>query len=175
MTHRCVSDVQDSASFASSPGVRERMQRHPRANTKPELALRRELHQRGLRFRISARPLPSVRRRVDIVFPRIRLAIEIRGCFWHHCPEHGRIPKSNTEWWSRKFARTRARDQDTEARLLDSGWRLLIVWEHDDVADAADRIEAAVLARRADVKSASRTALAPSSRPPEVVYPLFSV
>lgn len=120
------------------------MQRQPRRDTKPELALRRELHRRGLRYRVARKPLSSLRRNIDIVFASIRVAVEVRGCFWHHCPKHGGVPKSNSAWWREKLARTRARDLDTEQRLRAAGWTLLLVWEHERAKDAADRIETEV-------------------------------
>lgn len=140
-------------SFASTSEVRKRMQRQARQGTGPEIALRRELHSRGLRYRLSERPIPSLRRRIDIVFRRLRIAVEVRGCFWHNCPEHGSMPKSNQTWWAAKFARTRARDEETEWRLAEAGWQLLVVWEHEDVIPAADRVCAAVAAARRQVDS----------------------
>jgi DNA mismatch endonuclease (patch repair protein) len=80
---------------------------------KPELAMRSELHRLGLRFFVD-RPLESMRRRADIVFPNDRLAIYVDGCYWHSCPIHGTTPKENRDWWIAKFAAIRARDEDTE-------------------------------------------------------------
>ena len=63
-------------------------------DTGPELALRRVLHARGLRYYVNRRPLPTVRRTADIVFPRARLAVFIDGCFWHGCPDHHSTAKT---------------------------------------------------------------------------------
>src|SRR4051812_16232274 len=82
-------------------GVSERMSRMPRASTKVEVALRRSLHARGLRFRIHRRDLPGT---PDIVLPGVRLAIFVDGCFWHACPDHGVVPKNNRQWWQEKLA-----------------------------------------------------------------------
>lgn len=106
-----------------------------------ELALRSELHRRGLRFRIHQRIVQGTRRTADVSFPRRRLAIFLDGCFWHGCPEHGTSPKNNGAWWRDKIDANIARDRDTDARLAADGWSVLRVWEHEDVADAADRIE----------------------------------
>ena len=111
-----------------------------RRDTRPEVALRRELHARGLRFRVDARPTPRVRGRADIVFTRRRIAVYVDGCFWHACPDHGVVPKSNTEWWMEKLAATVARDRLAEEVLHSEGWSVVRVWEHEDAKDAADRI-----------------------------------
>lgn len=75
------------------------MQRQARRDTKPELALRRELWSRGLRYRVDIAPLPQLRRRADIVFTKAKVAVYVDGCFWHSCPEHATVPKSNRDWW----------------------------------------------------------------------------
>ncbi len=118
-------------------------------DTKPELRLRRALHRRGLRYRLHRRPLPHLRRTVDIVFPAVKVAVDVRGCFWHVCPEHQSFPQSNADWWAAKLARNVERDQETEAALRSAGWAVLIVWEHEDPELAAQRVETCVRSRRA--------------------------
>jgi DNA mismatch endonuclease, patch repair protein len=110
-------------------------------DTKPETALRSELHRRGLRFFVHRRPLSGLNRTVDVIFPRIRVCIDVRGCFWHACPEHGTQPKANSAWWAEKLARNRLRDAETEAALQAAGWNLVVVWEHEDPVAAAERVE----------------------------------
>src|SRR5215203_6032033 len=80
--------------------VSRQMQRMPRRDTGPELALRRELHRRGLRFRKDYKRIPG---RPDIAFTRARLAVFVDGCFWHRCPLHATQPKNNASWWSAKL------------------------------------------------------------------------
>ncbi|MFY1654006.1 very short patch repair endonuclease [Solwaraspora sp. WMMB762] len=116
-----------------------RLRRQPRTSTKPELLLRRELHRRGLRFRIHDARLPG---RPDVVFTRARLAVFVDGCFWHCCPEHGTLPRNNRDWWQAKLDRNVARDRAKDAALADLGWTVLHVWEHEATAAAADRVEA---------------------------------
>ena len=112
-----------------------------RKGTRPELLLRRELHGRGLRYRIQY-PVPGLpRRTVDIAFTRARLAVLVDGCFWHSCPEHHVIPKANREWWKWKFATNQARDADTDARLLALEWAVIRVWEHESPDMGANRIQ----------------------------------
>jgi DNA mismatch endonuclease (patch repair protein) len=110
-------------------------------NTKPEAALRGELHRRGLRFRKHASIATELRCRPDVVFRRERVAVEVRGCFWHLCPEHAVLPKSGQAYWLPKLKRNAERDQENEAHLAAAGWTLVVVWEHDDLMAAADRIE----------------------------------
>jgi DNA mismatch endonuclease (patch repair protein) len=126
------------------------MERQQRSGTRPELALRRELHRRGLRYRLQQRLLPGTRRVSDIVFPRPRVVVDVRGCFWHGCPQHSSVPQANREWWADKIEANRARDLDTDSRLREAGWTVVVVWEHEDVVQAADRVEAAVRWNRSD-------------------------
>lgn len=124
------------------PSVAARMSRQRRRDTAPEIALRRELHRRGLRFRVD-HPLPGMpRRRGDVVFTRARLVVFVDGCFWHDCPDHGTRPATRTEWWVEKLARNVRRDRDTDSRLAVTGWSVLRFWEHVDPAAAADVVEA---------------------------------
>lgn len=120
------------------------MSRQATRDTRPELMLRRELHRRGLRYRVNRRPVPNLARTADVVFPRARVAVFVDGCFWHRCPVHGAIPKSNTDWWITKFEATVRRDRDTEERLRDDGWEVLRFWEHADMIEAAATVEEAV-------------------------------
>jgi len=120
------------------------MQRQGRRDTKPEVAVRRAVWRRGLRYRLDISPVPGTRRRADLVFTRARVAVYIDGCFWHRCPLHATTPKANREWWIEKLDANVARDRDTDRRLAEAGWTALRVWEHEDVEEAADRIERAV-------------------------------
>jgi DNA mismatch endonuclease (patch repair protein) len=115
----------------------------------PEMRLRHELHRMGLRYRINARPLAEFNRRADIVFRPARVAVFVHGCFWHACPDHFGIPKTNVDYWSKKMNINASRDADTEARLREAGWKPIIVWEHDDPVNAA-RLIARVVSRRRD-------------------------
>jgi len=129
----------------SSDAARARMVRQRRAGTGPELAVRRELHRRGLRYRVDAAlPLTGVRRRADIVFPTDRIAVFVDGCYWHACPIHATWPAASSEWWRGKLLDNVRRDRDTDARLADHGWTVIRIWEHEDPVGAADRIEGAV-------------------------------
>ncbi|WP_082618267.1 very short patch repair endonuclease [Oerskovia sp. Root22] len=138
---------------ASSTQASARMSAARRRDTAPELALRRELHARGLRYRVTY-PVPGQRRRtIDVAFTRVKVAIFVDGCFWHGCPDHATTPRSNSAWWVGKLAANRARDEDTDLALSDMGWTVVRVWEHEPVSDAASRIETVVNAARTSMLS----------------------
>lgn len=117
-------------------------------DTKPELAVRRLLYAVGLRYRVNARPETDLRRTVDILFRPARVAVLIDGCYWHGCPQHYTAPKTHSGFWSDKVATNRARDLETSRILTERGWLVLRFWEHEEPADVAARVEAAVRARR---------------------------
>lgn len=138
------------------PELSRRMSSYPRRDTTPELAIRREVHRRGLRYRVDA-SLPVIpRRRADLLFSRARVAVFVDGCFWHGCPQHGTHPKNNGSWWEQKLAGNKARDSDTNDRLRAEGWTVLRFWEHEDFLAAADAIEEAVRASVPDVMKSER-------------------
>lgn len=119
-------------------------------DTKPELAVRRLLHARHLRYRVNMRLEPKLRRTADIVFTRSRVAVFIDGCFWHGCPDHYQRPIRNQVYWDAKVVANRARDQATTLLLEELGWVVLRFWEHEvRVAPelVADRIEAQIRGR----------------------------
>lgn len=110
----------------------------PRSSTTPEMALRRELHARGMRFRLHRRELPGT---PDLVIVGARLAVFVDGCFWHACPDHGTLPKNNREWWAEKLATNRARDRRKDRELHALGWLPVHLWEHQSAAEMADVVE----------------------------------
>jgi len=117
----------------------ETMRRVKGADTSCEVRLRSALHRRGLRYSLR-KPLPG---KPDIVFVRARVAVFVDGCFWHGCPEHCRMPSSNTGYWDAKIARNMARDRVITKELRAQGWRVVRVWEHD-VKDQLNRCAARV-------------------------------
>lgn len=125
------------------------MKRQLRVGTTPELALRRELHRRGLRYRVDYRPdVPGLRSRPDVVFTKARVAVFVDGCFWHGCPAHATQPRHNADWWREKLSSNEQRDHRINLCLEESGWVVVRVWEHEDSVVAADRVQAAVESRR---------------------------
>lgn len=124
----------------SSTEARNRMRANRSRDTKPETALRSLLHRRGLRFRVDISPIPGVRRRADLVFPGVRVAVFVDGCFWHGCPLHATWPKANADFWREKIETNRRRDEDTNRKFVEAGWTVVRVWEHEDVEAASLRI-----------------------------------
>jgi len=139
---------QPRASWASSDAVRRQMQANRSRDTRPELALRSQVHQLGLRYRVAARPLPSIRRTADLVFTRARVAVFVDGCFWHGCPDHHRPSQRNEEFWRTKINGNRERDAETDKLLEDAGWRVVRIWEHEEPRPAALRVHDIVRARQ---------------------------
>jgi DNA mismatch endonuclease (patch repair protein) len=113
-------------------------------DTTPELALRRILHARGLRFFVNRRPVATLRRTADLIFPRLRLAVFVDGCFWHGCPQHHTVAKLHADYWAEKVNKNRQRDAETNEVLRSLGWTVLRIWEHVPVDEAATLIEAAL-------------------------------
>ena len=97
-------------------------------DTLPELTVRRLVHKMGFRYRLHVPSLPG---RPDLVFPKLRKIIEVRGCFWHQhqgCID-SHLPKTRHDYWLPKLQRNRDRDGQNLAKLENLGWRVLIVWE----------------------------------------------
>lgn len=97
-------------------------------NTAPELKLREWLSKLGLQFDTNRRDLPGT---PDIVFTKERIAIFVHGCFWHR-HENCRLattPKSNTDYWNKKFEANKIRDKKKIKQLKETGWRVVIVWQ----------------------------------------------
>ena len=126
------------------------MQANRPRNTSNEVALRSALHRNGLRFFKHRRVVKGLRCEPDVVFPRIRLAVFVDGCFWHRCPQHGSMPKKNGDWWRTKLEGNEARDRRNREALEANGWTVLRVWEHEPVSEAAIQISAMVRALRGE-------------------------
>lgn len=133
---------------SSSVAVSRRMSGARRRDTAAELALRRELHARGLRYRVNLRVPERARRTIDVAFTRAKVAVFVDGCFWHGCPEHETDPASNASWWQTKLDANRARDLDTTIHLEILGWSVVRVWEHERPEEAALRVERTLDCRR---------------------------
>lgn len=97
-------------------------------DTTPERLVRRLLFAEGFRYRLHVRALPGV---PDMVFPKHRAVIFVHGCFWHAHEGCARatVPSTNKEFWQAKLTRNRSRDREVRVALLESGWRVLTIWE----------------------------------------------
>jgi len=116
------------ADFLTPEERSERMARIKSAHTRPEVALRKTLHNLGLRYRLNSATLPG---KPDLVFPRYKTVVFVHGCFWHrhqNC-NIATTPKSNTSFWVDKFSKNVARDERVTSLLRLLGWRVFVVWE----------------------------------------------
>ena len=104
------------------------MSRIRSTNTKPEMLVRSFLHRNGFRFRLHVKYLPG---HPDIVLPKYKTVIEVRGCFWHRHPgcKYATTPSSNTEFWKQKFKQNIERDKQNGKKLKLLGWKLIVVWD----------------------------------------------
>lgn len=97
-------------------------------DTKPEVFIRSLLHRSGFRFRVAD---AHVFGKPDLYFPKKRVAVFVHGCYWHrhtNC-KYAYTPKSNIDFWQKKFDANVARDKTVKSHLLASGIRVLVVWE----------------------------------------------
>jgi DNA mismatch endonuclease (patch repair protein) len=115
------------------------MSRVRSGDTKPELILRSGLHRLGIRYRLRNKHLPG---QPDLVFPKYRSVVFVHGCYWHRHPgcKDATTPKSNIDFWVRKFAENVERDRRTENRLIAAGWRVLVVWECQLIKETIETI-----------------------------------
>lgn len=128
-----------------SKEVRSRnMSRIPSTNTKPEETVRKYLFNQGFRYRKNVSKLPG---KPDIVLPKYKTVVFVNGCFWH---AHEGCkwfvpPKSNSEFWQKKFVYNIERDKKNYKKLEDMGWRVIVVWEceirHGDSVKRLENLE----------------------------------
>ena len=126
-----------------SPAIRKTMQSNKSRDTAPEIAVRKMLREAGCPgYRLHWKKVPG---RPDIVFPGRKIAVFVNGCFWHRhkgC-KYAYAPKSNLEFWKRKFTDNVSRDKSSLRALYNMGWTTVTIWECE-IADgqAKDRIAA---------------------------------
>lgn len=127
----------------TTPARSANMARIRSTDTKPEMVVRKALHRLGFRFRLHVPHLPG---RPDIVLPKYRTVIQVKGCFWHghNCPD-GRLPKTNREYWVPKLTRNRERDRASEAKLRRLGWSVHCLWECSVCGCEEERLSAMLL------------------------------
>ena len=119
-------------------------------DTVPEVALRAALHKAGLRFFKHRRAIRDLKCLPDVVFPRLKIAVFLDGCYWHGCPQHATWPKTNGAWWRAKLEENRARDRRHNAALEAAGWLVVRIWEHQNPHEVAAAVKELVAARRRD-------------------------
>ena len=113
-------------------------------DTKPEWILRSGLHRLGIRYRLRNKHLPG---RPDLVFPKYRCVVFVHGCYWHRHPgcKDASIPKSNTDFWMRKFVENEERDRLAVEQLIAAGWRVMVVWECELIKETIETIRSVSL------------------------------
>ena len=146
--HRSAIELSSSTLPTRSSAVASAtMRANRRRDTKPELRLRSALHRRGWRFRVDF-PIVTTGRKVrpDLVFPKRKVAVFVDGCFWHSCPAHGQRPKANAPYWEHKLNLNKDRDLADTRALLNDGWEVVRVWEHEPTDRAVTMVESALSA-----------------------------
>jgi DNA mismatch endonuclease, patch repair protein len=96
--------------------------------SKIENSVSSQLWQRGLRFRKNSKELFG---KPDISIKKYQIVIFIDSCFWHQCPKHGNIPKTNTSFWQKKLNRNVERDKEVNKYYIEKNWSVRRVWEHE--------------------------------------------
>ena len=99
-----------------------------KSHSKLEEEVSKALWKQGVRFRKNVKSLPG---KPDIAIKKYKVVIFIDSCFWHVCPTHGNMPKSNQDYWVKKLTRNQNRDQEINLYYNQEGWSLLRIWEHD--------------------------------------------
>ena len=93
-------------------------------NTKAELILRSLFKGRHLRFH------PNIFGNPDFGSKKGKIAVFLDGCFWHKCPKHFVMPKSNKKYWIKKIKANVLRDRNTNLMLKKQGYKIIRIWEH---------------------------------------------
>jgi len=97
-------------------------------DTTPEIMVRRAAHRMGFRFRLHRQNLPG---RPDLVFPKMKIALFVHGCFWHAhegCSKAS-VPASNVAFWETKLSQNVERDRRVQGELRSRGWNVAVIWE----------------------------------------------
>lgn len=96
-------------------------------DTKIEILFRKALWKKGFRYRKNSSKHLG---KPDLVLPKYKTVIFIDSCFWHNCPKHGYLPKSNLKYWRKKIERNKERDKEVSKHYKKIGWKIFRIWEH---------------------------------------------
>lgn len=118
-------------------------------DSKIELLLRRELWQRGLRYR---KNVCNIYGKPDIAFLSKKVAVFVDSEFWHGYDWNVKKEeiKSNREFWIKKIERNIERDTEVNEYLKKEGWTVLRFWGNDikrNVVACADMVEKVIKGR----------------------------
>lgn len=119
-------------------------------DTTIELALRKALWKKGIRYRKNYKGLIG---KPDIVITKYRIVVFCDSDFWHGYDWDNRKSriKSNQEYWIPKIERNMKRDKEVTAVLVEQGWIVLRFWEHSirkNLESCLDDIQEAVSIRK---------------------------
>jgi DNA mismatch endonuclease, patch repair protein len=107
---------------------RSKTMRAIKSRSQLENRVSKALWRDGYRFRKNDKSLIG---KPDISIKKYKIVIFIDSCFWHGCPLHGNMPKSNREYWEKKLSRNKERDQQVNEYYKEIGWSCMRVWEHE--------------------------------------------
>ena len=65
----------------------------------------------------------------DFVFPKMRVAVFVDGCFWHGHDCRNTRPENNKDFWEKKRNRNIQHDKEITSRFESRGWTVIRVWE----------------------------------------------
>ena len=97
-------------------------------NTKPEVYMRKQLFARGYRYGLNSKSVPG---HPDIYMKKYNTVIFVNGCFWHRhegC-KYAYMPKTNIEFWKRKFDTNIKRDKNVRKELERLRIKQIVIWE----------------------------------------------
>jgi len=103
-----------------------------KSQSKLEDKITREIWKKGIRFRRNVKSLPG---KPDIAIKKYKIVIFIDSCFWHKCPIHGNMPKTNNDFWRKKLNRNCDRDKEITRYYIENNWNILRLWEHSFKSD----------------------------------------
>ena len=105
----------------------EIMSRIRSKNTGPEMVVRKYLSSKGYKYRLHDKNLPG---KPDIVLKKKKIAIQVRGCFWHgHNCKLANYPKTNRKYWKDKINNNRKRDRKNDRLIKKMGYQLIVINE----------------------------------------------
>lgn len=109
-------------------------------DSKIEVNFRKTFWKAGFRYRKNSSKYFG---KPDLILPKHKTAIFIDSCFWHNCPMHGYLPKSNLGYWRKKIERNKERDKEVSKYYKKISWKIFRIWEHNllNVEKAAHEIE----------------------------------
>ncbi len=107
---------------------RRNMQAIRSKDTSIELALRKALWERGIRYRKNYKKLIG---KPDIAITKYKIAVFCDSDYWHGYDWENRNQriKSNRDYWVPKIERNMERDREVTSALQSEGWLVIRFWE----------------------------------------------